>query len=216
MLNDKIVTLSFDDNKINDMRFADTLDKYGIKCTFNVNSVSIGREGHIDKIFLRELANRHEIASHTVSHTQFLPEKDIAEIRRQVVDDKKAIEDMIGRKIYGFAYPYGQYSDKMIGIVKEAGLVYARTIDNTYSFDFECENFYTWHPTCHQEKACGLIGKWKECGSGLFYIWGHSREFCDDWNKLDELLSRLKDVEGVKCLTNIEVYNMINNKKSTD
>ena len=209
MLNKKIVTLSFDDNKIHDVRFSDVLDKYGVKCTFNVNSISIGRDGHIDKAFLRDLSKRHEIASHTVSHTQFLPDKGMDEIIYQVFEDKKAIEDMVGKPIYGFGYPYGQYSKEMMDVVKDAGLLYARTINNTYSFDFKPENFYAWHPTCHQEKALSLMEKWQKAEKGLFYIWGHSREFSEDWGKLDEILSRLKEIPGVEYLTNIEVYNLI-------
>ena len=212
MIDKKIVSLSFDDNKIHDIRFADTLDKYGVKCTFNVNSISIGRDAHIDKVFLRELSERHEIAGHTVSHTQFLPDKPLDEIIYQVVEDKKAIEDMIGKPIYGFAYPYGQYSKQMMDVVKDAGLLYARTIDNTYKFDFEVKDFYAWHPTCHQEKALSMIDNWKKCDKGLFYIWGHSREFSEDWKKLDDLLKALKDTSNVEYMTNYDVYNLINKK----
>ena len=209
-MNKKIVTLSFDDNKIHDIRFSDTLDKYGVKCTFNVNSISIGRDAHIDKVFLKELSDRHEIAGHTVSHTQFLPDKPLDEIIYQVVEDKKAIEDMIGKPIYGFAYPYGQYSNQMMDVVKDAGLLYARTIDNTYKFDFAPENFYAWHPTCHQENTFKVIDKWQNEDNGLFFIWGHSREFAEDWKKLDDLLRRLKDVPNVEYMTNFEVYKLLN------
>jgi peptidoglycan/xylan/chitin deacetylase (PgdA/CDA1 family) len=212
MIDKKIVSLSFDDNKIHDIRFSEVLDKFGVKCTFNVNSISIGRDAHIDKVFLRELSNRHEIAGHTVSHTQFLPDKPVEEIRYQVFDDKKAIEDMIGKEIHGFAYPYGQYSKQMMDIVKESGYSYARTIDNTYGFSFDCDNFYAWHPTCHQENTFKVIDKWQNEDNGLFFIWGHSREFTEDWKKLDDLLRRLKDVPNVEYMTNFDVYSLINKK----
>lgn len=210
MSNKKIVTLSFDDNKIHDIRFADVLDKYGVKCTFNVNSISIGLDGHLDKSFLRDLSCRHEIASHTVSHPEFLPDMPLEEIRKQIFDDKRAIEDMIGKPVYGFAYPYGQYSDAMMKVIKDAGIYYARTIDNTYGFGFKPDDFYAWHPTCHQQKALASIDEWKKCDSGLFYIWGHSREFSKDWGKLDEILKALKDVDDVEYMTNLDVYDLIN------
>ena len=36
----KALTLSYDDGVQQDIRFIEILDKYGIKCTFNINSYS--------------------------------------------------------------------------------------------------------------------------------------------------------------------------------
>lgn len=38
----KAVTFSYDDGCRDDIRFARTIDRYGIKCTFNINSRLLG------------------------------------------------------------------------------------------------------------------------------------------------------------------------------
>ena len=41
----KALTLSYDDGTIHDRRFIDMLNKYGIKCTFNLISVTMAKMG---------------------------------------------------------------------------------------------------------------------------------------------------------------------------
>ena len=43
----KIFTLSFDDGVTQDRRFIGLLKKYGLTCTFNVNSALLGTEGEV-------------------------------------------------------------------------------------------------------------------------------------------------------------------------
>ncbi len=42
----KILTLSFDDGITQDERFIEILNKYAIKCTFNINSSLLGTDGY--------------------------------------------------------------------------------------------------------------------------------------------------------------------------
>ena len=62
----KAVTLSYDDGCPDDLRFSDTITKYGLKCTFNLNGITYRKE----KSFLREKAEKyifsrgHEVAVH--------------------------------------------------------------------------------------------------------------------------------------------------------
>ena len=43
----KILTFSFDDGITQDERFINILNKYGLKCTFNLNSELLGKEGYL-------------------------------------------------------------------------------------------------------------------------------------------------------------------------
>ena len=60
----KAVTLSYDDGHPSDLRLSDTVTKYGLKCTFNLNGISYRGE----KSFSRETAEEyvfsrgHEVA----------------------------------------------------------------------------------------------------------------------------------------------------------
>ena len=40
----KAFTFSFDDGVLQDIRFIELINKYGLKCTFNLNSEFFGRE----------------------------------------------------------------------------------------------------------------------------------------------------------------------------
>lgn len=70
---------------------------------------------------LRELhALGWEIGSHTLSHPR-LPELDEAAQRRELVESKARLEDLLGAPVRSLSYPYGLYSQAMLRIVEEAG-----------------------------------------------------------------------------------------------
>jgi peptidoglycan/xylan/chitin deacetylase (PgdA/CDA1 family) len=74
---------------------------------------------------LRELcAAGYEISSHGMTHAH-LTELSDAELRVEVADSKKLIEDLIGAPVAGFGYPYGQWDARIREAVMEAGYVYA-------------------------------------------------------------------------------------------
>ena len=91
----KAVTFSFDDGVTQDIRLIEILDKYGLKCTFNLNSEFLGLEGTLDRNSrtvrhdkiardkINEVYGGHEVAVHTLTHP-FLPSLDENEIIRQV------------------------------------------------------------------------------------------------------------------------------------
>ncbi len=204
----KACVLSFDDNKIFDEKMTEILDGYGAKCTFNVNSSSVGKEGHIDKDFLRELSKTHEIASHTVSHL-FLERNPRYIIEGEIKDDKKALEDIIGKSVKGFAYPFGTFNKTVIDVLNESGFLYARTVDDTNSFSYP-EDYLKWHPTCHQSKAIknGVIDKFLSSPWPLesMIVWGHSKEFDGCWQNLYDILDKLKLSNDVWYCTASELF----------
>ena len=67
----KIVTLSFDDGVTQDRKLISLLKKYGLKCTFNLNSKLLGSEGALSKIApgdVKEVYAGFEVASHSCTH----------------------------------------------------------------------------------------------------------------------------------------------------
>jgi peptidoglycan/xylan/chitin deacetylase (PgdA/CDA1 family) len=70
---------------------------------------------------LRELESAgFVIGSHTRTHAR-LPELDAAEVADEVASSKRALEDVLGRTVRYFAYPYGLQNDAVRGAVVEAG-----------------------------------------------------------------------------------------------
>ncbi|MHB9035693.1 MAG: polysaccharide deacetylase family protein [Armatimonadota bacterium] len=70
---------------------------------------------------VREMADAgFEVGSHTLTHPH-LTELDDHELRREVVDSKRKLEDMIGREVVSFSYPYGDCDERVIAAAIEAG-----------------------------------------------------------------------------------------------
>lgn len=69
----------------------------------------------------RELAeNGFEIASHTLTHPH-LSSLDDDQITHEIADSKHKLEDIIGREVVSFSYPYGDYDGRAIDAAMAAG-----------------------------------------------------------------------------------------------
>ena len=69
-----------------------------------------------------------EIGAHTLTHPR-LSEIPISEARKEIVDSKKKLEDRFGVRVKHFAYPYGNYNQAVVDLVREAGFETACTCD---------------------------------------------------------------------------------------
>ena len=61
-----------------------------------------------------------ELGSHGVSHAH-LTELADGEVRRELVDSKRELEEEIGRACLDFAYPYGEHDARVRALVRAAG-----------------------------------------------------------------------------------------------
>jgi peptidoglycan/xylan/chitin deacetylase (PgdA/CDA1 family) len=66
----------------------------------------------------------HEIGSHTLKHPQ-LTKIPLPEAREEITASKKKLEDIFGRPINHFCYPYGDWNQAVRDLVAEAGYVTA-------------------------------------------------------------------------------------------
>ena len=67
-----------------------------------------------------------EIGSHTMTHPR-LTEAPDDKLRAELVDSKHVLEDMIGKQVAAFSYPYGDYDGRVLEAVKAAGYTSAAT-----------------------------------------------------------------------------------------
>jgi peptidoglycan/xylan/chitin deacetylase (PgdA/CDA1 family) len=97
------------------------------------------RQGHADtrEYETRQSLSRDEIAemkstvdfqSHTVFHP-ILPACSIERARWEIVGSKEALESEHGLKIYALAYPNGDYSDREVELLQNAGYTCGLTLD---------------------------------------------------------------------------------------
>ena len=222
----KALTFSFDDGVTQDIRLIEILDKYGLKCTFNLNSEFLGLDGTLDrngrtvrhdKIArdkIKEVYKNHEVAVHTLTHP-FLPELDEKEIIRQVEKDRENLSEICGYEVVSMAYPCGgrNNDDRVAEIIKnKTGVRFARGLESTYSFDLQ-DNLYRFKPTVYYIESCldEIVDKFLALESdtpALLYIWGHSYEMDAEyisWEKFEEVCKKLSGKDDIFYGTNKEV-----------
>ena len=220
----KAITFSYDDGALQDVRLAALFNKYNIKATFNLNSEFLDSKNDSaskphEKVYredVKEVYKGHEVAVHTLTHPN-LTTLDENEIIRQVEEDRKSLESLVGYDIVGMAYPCGGVNndDRVAKIIKENTKIrYSRTITLTDSFDAQ-SNLYRFNPTAfHLAEDDSLMQKGKEFielkpdKPQIFYIWGHSYELDQkegNWEKLEEFLKLISNRDDIFYGTNKEI-----------
>lgn len=224
----KAITFSYDDGVTQDIRLVELLNQYGLKATFNLNSLTLGTRGmlgfegkrishyKIHKEDVKELYKGHEVAAHTLDHPNLTLLSD-EEVLTQVVEDQKNLEALVGYPIVGLAYPCGgkNHDERVANLIREnTSIRYCRTILSTNSFDVQ-EDLYRFVPNvCHVTEFERLMALGKEFlelkpeTPQIFYIWGHSYELdyhLDDWQKLEEFFRLIAGREDIFYGTNKNV-----------
>jgi peptidoglycan/xylan/chitin deacetylase (PgdA/CDA1 family) len=83
----------------------------------------------MDHAEIREwLAAGHEIGSHSCTHPH-LSRIPLPQAREEITASKKKLEDLFGRPVEHFCYPYGDRNDAVVDLVREAGYRTACTMD---------------------------------------------------------------------------------------
>ena len=223
----KVLTLSYDDGVVQDIRLIEILDKYGIRGTFNINTgrylaEDAERAKYYGRMKLSEakqlyIGSAHEVAVHALNHP-FLERLKADEVITEIMEDRKNIEAQYGTLARGMAYPYGTYSSEVVDVLAHCGICYSRTTKTTENFKFP-ENWLTLHPTCHHNnpKLMDLAKNFAENNSRypsdnwLFYVWGHSYEFDDrdNWNVIEEFAKYIGGRDDIWYATNIEIYDYV-------
>lgn len=218
------VTTSFDDGHTFDRRVVEAFNAWGLKGTFNLNSGKLQRTGkpaveapgatrtNLDASEVAALYAGHEVAIHSVTHP-WLDRLDASQIATEVLEDRKALEDIVGYPVRGMAYPFGTYNAQVIETLRGLGIVYSRTVENAANCFPPAESL-AWASTAHQyasnpsvpERFAQLHGNARY--SGVFYIWGHTFEFFDknDWEGIERIYKPLSGHADVWYCTNIELF----------
>ncbi|MFA9380023.1 MAG: polysaccharide deacetylase family protein [Acetanaerobacterium sp.] len=209
----KALTLSYDDGQIHDKRLVQILNQNNIKATFHLNSGLFGTKTENDEYLKAEeivdLYAGHEVSCHGVWH-QYFTHLNTTQLTAEVWENRRALERLASYPVCGMSYPFGDYSDDAISILRSLGIEYARTVESTGDFKLPVD-FLRWNPTCHQSKASELVDKFLNrphyAQMSLFYIWGHSFEFAreNNWDMIEELCVKLAGKKDVWYATNIDI-----------
>lgn len=215
----KALTLSYDDDTPHDKRLVEILDKYGLKCTFNLNGGLLGLPNNMTEEDVLNLFkdSPHEVAAHGFKHFS-LTKVDRAMAVNDVMEDRKKLEKLFGRIVKGMAYACGVYDDEVVEMLKHCGVSYCRTTVSTGGFSMP-ENWLKLPATCHHndpnlmEYAKRFVEEedswyfWRR-DPKLFYLWGHAFEFNnnDNWQVIEEFAKYMGGRNEIWYATNGEVY----------
>ncbi len=236
----KAVTFSYDDGIIQDIKFSDILEKYGIKCTFNLNGKSLrAPEKELKDEQIKEyMLNRgHEIAVHGLLHKANGAIRPIAGIR-DVLDCRLDLEKRFGGIIRGMAFPDSgitRYPDKNTSYAEtknylsQLDIAYSRTLAGDNNSFLLPEDWHRWMPTAHHynPEIFSYIEEFVSIDfnspkiysshrfSRLFYLWGHSYEFdnqyngASGWEHIEKICQMLGGKDDTWYATNIEIHDYV-------
>ncbi len=141
------VAVTFDDG------FASTIETVlpvlthqAIPATFFIPTAYLGKEaawitnidrwqrvGHIITADSLRLLCKHKyvtIGSHGVNHRRLTELKD-DEVREELTESKRLLENITGKDVKGHSFPFGAYNDSHITMARKAGYDHVFTIDST-------------------------------------------------------------------------------------
>lgn len=232
-MNKVIVTTSWDDGYLLDLKMADLLKKCGIKGTFYVspNNREFAKKDLLSEEQVKFLNQNFEIGAHTMTHPS-LNKISLAEAAQEIGDSKKYLEQVIGKSIESFCYPGGHYQKKHKDIIKQGGFKLARTVK---SFRFDIPDYFETPTSLHAYDhwldvwnvwrfvnfnpikffqyyrhwdllALAMFDKIKNEG-GIFHLWGHSWEIekNNDWDRLENVFKYIGNNSNVVYATNQEL-----------
>ena len=223
----KALTLSYDDGPDSDRRLLDILNRYGVKCTFNLCEKQSLTQEELETLLL---GRGHEIAVHGANHRAPGCQFPVDGIQ-DALDGRRALEKQFRRIIRGMAYPdsgvrryeNGADYETVRRYLSDLGIVYARTLGGDNDSFRLPEDWYAWGPTAHHNnpELSAYVRRFTEldvnglyCADRyprLFYLWGHSFEFdrFDNWDVMEDFCQAAAGREDIWYATNIEIYDYV-------
>ena len=214
----KIFLLSFDDGTIYDKRFVELLNKYHVKCTFNLNSGLEDFVWYYEDTFpirrqiLKDTVQQyqgHEIASHSLHH-HWLNTLTPPQLAREVGEDCETLKGLFGLQEIGFGVPFTACGEREIRILRK----YVRYIRLSESSDHFALPVDPYHIPIHalyndpdvREKIEAFAQN--ELPVSLFVMAGHSYEFevLNHWEYMEKLLQFITSFD-FEILTTMEFVN---------
>lgn len=122
----KPIMLTFDDTDLDQFTIVNpTLKKYGYKAVYFIMTVSIGKKGkfvdYMSADQIKQLSDEgNVIGSHTYDHKNF-KKYEGKDWEEQLDKPTKKLENITGKKIEYFAYPFGLWNSQGIPELKKRG-----------------------------------------------------------------------------------------------
>ncbi|MEO1009672.1 MAG: polysaccharide deacetylase family protein [Bacteroidota bacterium] len=222
----KALVLSFDDGPVEDRKMVELLNKYDLKGTFHLNSGRLGKESVIAPEEVMTLYKGHEVSVHSYNHLGMNNVPNI-DMFYEVGEDRRTLEQLSGQLVRGMAYPFGTHDPRTFTTLRDLGIEYARTVEDTFGFGIP-DDFMLWHPTVHLFAKAGYMGNPPEKDEeefkrfdaltkdflqrqevSLYYVWGHSWEYKDKWSRVEAFFKEVARKKDIFYTTHITLVDYI-------
>jgi peptidoglycan/xylan/chitin deacetylase (PgdA/CDA1 family) len=129
------MAITFDDGWDDTLPAVDALAGRGLASTTYIQTGRVGAADWLDAGGVRALdalGDAVEVGAHSVDH-QRLDELTGAALEREVVESKAFLEDVLGHRVAGFAYPHGAHDKRSRTAVIAAGYTHAAAVKDALS-----------------------------------------------------------------------------------
>lgn len=215
----KVLTMSYDDGRLEDRQLVQLFNQYGIKGTFHLNSGLSMDKNRIPSDEWKDLYQGHEVSCHTVLHPT-IARSPIDQVAVQVIEDRRRLEEVVGYPVRGMSYPNGSYTEEIKRLLPMLGIEYSRIVGDTHDFSVP-EDYFEWKSTCHHshnlmENGKNFVELFKSQYLYLMYVWGHSYEFVtdEDWSLMEDFCQMVSDRDDIWYATNIEIVDYMKAAKN--
>lgn len=115
----KPVIITFDDGYENNFTYAyPVLKKYNFKATVFLIAGAVDSPFFLTRTQVQQMKDIFSFQSHTFSHPHLSKLKP-DEMENELVQSQKKIEELTSAKVYALAYPYGDYTRRVMEITKK-------------------------------------------------------------------------------------------------
>lgn len=227
----KIFTVTYDDGVLQDIRFVELLNRYGLKGTFNLNSKLMEDEfewtheigctiKRLSKNTAASLYKGHEIASHTLTHP-YLDHLSEEELMYELQTDKANLEKLFGKEIKGFAVPFDFYSTLIEKCAKKCGFEYVRIPEESHSF-VPPEDYFNWKAGIFHlnRKLADCLKSFLSTSEELafFQMVGHSYDLDTEnmWGAIEDVFRTVSADNDILPMTTIELIDYLKAMRSAE
>ncbi len=120
----KTISITFDDGYKDNYTYAfPILKKYNLPATLFIITDEVGRPDRVNWDEVKEMRDSGliTVGSHALGPEPLINYKSRDEVKRQIFDSKKLLEEKLGREVNVFSYPEGRFTDWIRQLVIDAG-----------------------------------------------------------------------------------------------